>query len=35
MHTRIPKWFAALFVVLALIAAACAEEEEPTDQGGP
>ncbi|MGH2694628.1 MAG: BMP family lipoprotein [Actinomycetota bacterium] len=33
MHPHIPKWFAALFVVLALVATACAEEEEPTDQG--
>src|SRR5665809_173848 len=28
------KWFAALFMVLALFVAACAEEDEPTDTGG-
>jgi len=28
------KWFAALFVVLALFVAACADEEEPSDTGG-
>ncbi|MPZ91835.1 MAG: BMP family ABC transporter substrate-binding protein [Actinobacteria bacterium] len=28
------KWFAALFMVLALFVAACAEEDEPTDAGG-
>jgi basic membrane protein A and related proteins len=28
------KWFAALFMVLALFIAACAEEDEPTDAGG-
>lgn len=33
LRTRM-KWFAALFMVLALFVAACAEEEEPTDTGG-
>jgi basic membrane protein A and related proteins len=28
------KWFAALFVVLAMFVAACADEEEPSDTGG-
>ena len=33
LRTRM-KWFAALFMVLALFVAACAEEDEPTDTGG-
>src|SRR3990170_2798773 len=33
LRTRM-KWFAALFMVLAMFVAACAEEEEPSDTGG-
>jgi basic membrane protein A and related proteins len=33
LRTRM-KWFAALFMVLALFVAACAEEDEPTDTSG-
>jgi basic membrane protein A len=33
LRTRM-KWFAALFVVLAIFVAACADEEEPSDSGG-
>jgi len=33
LRTRM-KWFAALFVVLAMFVAACADEEEPTTGGG-